>query len=37
MTPSTFSGFPTVFPDIVWLKLQSLLEGARLASAQLWC
>ncbi len=33
---STFSGFPTVFPDIVWLKLESLVEGARLASKRLW-
>lgn len=33
---STFSGFPTVFPDIVWRKLESMVEGAKLASIKLW-
>lgn len=33
---STFSGVPTVFPDIVWLKLASLVQGAAIASKQLW-
>ncbi|HWU27304.1 MAG TPA: cobalamin-independent methionine synthase II family protein [Rhizomicrobium sp.] len=33
---STFSGFPTVYPDIVWLKLASLVEGAKIASSKLW-
>jgi 5-methyltetrahydropteroyltriglutamate--homocysteine methyltransferase len=33
---STFSGFPTVHPDIVWRKLEALVEGARRASANLW-
>jgi 5-methyltetrahydropteroyltriglutamate--homocysteine methyltransferase len=33
---STFRGYPTVHPDIVWAKLASLVEGARLASRQLW-
>jgi 5-methyltetrahydropteroyltriglutamate--homocysteine methyltransferase len=33
---STFSGFPTVFPPIAWLKLEALVEGARLASSRLW-
>ena len=33
---STFRGYPTVFPDIVWKKLESLVEGARLASKCLW-
>ncbi len=33
---STFSGVPSVFPDIVWHKLESLVKGARLASARLW-
>ena len=33
---STFSGFPTVYPDIVWRKFASLVEGARIASAKLW-
>jgi 5-methyltetrahydropteroyltriglutamate--homocysteine methyltransferase len=33
---STVSGVPTVFPDIVWLKLKSLVEGAALASERLW-
>ena len=27
---------PQVEPDIVWAKLQSMAEGARLASARLW-
>jgi 5-methyltetrahydropteroyltriglutamate--homocysteine methyltransferase len=33
---STFSGYPTVHPDIVWAKLQSLVEGAALATDRLW-
>lgn len=33
---STFSGYPTVYPDIVWAKLGSLVQGARLASGRLW-
>jgi len=33
---STFSEVPTVFPDIVWPKLKSLAEGARIASDRLW-
>jgi 5-methyltetrahydropteroyltriglutamate--homocysteine methyltransferase len=33
---STFSGYPTVFPDIVWRKLESMVEGAKRASAKLW-
>lgn len=33
---STFSGFPTVYPDIAWEKLRSLAEGARRATARLW-
>jgi 5-methyltetrahydropteroyltriglutamate--homocysteine methyltransferase len=33
---STFSGYPTVFPDIAWAKLESMVEGARRASAKLW-
>jgi 5-methyltetrahydropteroyltriglutamate--homocysteine methyltransferase len=32
----TFGGFGPVDPDIVYLKLGSLAEGARLASARLW-
>jgi 5-methyltetrahydropteroyltriglutamate--homocysteine methyltransferase len=32
----TFGGFGPVDPDIVWLKLASLSEGARIASRQLW-
>jgi 5-methyltetrahydropteroyltriglutamate--homocysteine methyltransferase len=32
----TFGGFGPVDPDIVYLKLASLVEGARLASARLW-
>lgn len=32
---STFAGFGTIDPDIVYAKLESLVEGARLASARL--
>ncbi|HXV41282.1 MAG TPA: cobalamin-independent methionine synthase II family protein [Steroidobacteraceae bacterium] len=33
---STFAGFGPVDPDIVYLKLAALAEGARLASKALW-
>ena len=33
---STFAGFGVVDPDIVWMKLASLTEGARRASDILW-
>jgi 5-methyltetrahydropteroyltriglutamate--homocysteine methyltransferase len=33
----TFAGFGPVDPDVAWLKLKSLAEGARLASERLWC
>ncbi len=33
---STFGGYPTVYPDIVWAKLSSLVEGADRASEALW-
>ncbi len=33
---STFAGFGVVDPDIVWMKLAALAEGARRASAVLW-
>ena len=33
---STFMEVPTVWPDIVWGKLESLVEGAQIASAKLW-
>jgi len=32
----TFAGRVQVDTKIVWLKLQSLVEGARRASKQLW-
>jgi len=32
----TFAGFGPVFPDFCWLKLRSLSEGARIATAKLW-
>ena len=32
----TFAGFGPVDPDIVWLKLQAMVEGAALASRRLW-
>jgi 5-methyltetrahydropteroyltriglutamate--homocysteine methyltransferase len=31
----TFAGTPMVHPDIVFAKLESLVEGARLVSASL--
>ena len=33
---STVAGMPRVFPSIVWSKLETLAEGARLASERLW-
>lgn len=33
---STFAGFGPVDPDIAFLKLRSLVEGAELASRRLW-
>jgi len=33
---STFRNYPTVFPDIAWAKLGSLVEGAYRASERLW-
>ena len=33
---STFSGYPTVFPDIAWRKLESMVQGAARATARLW-
>ncbi len=32
----TFAGFGPVEPDIAYLKLQALVEGARIASRRLW-
>jgi 5-methyltetrahydropteroyltriglutamate--homocysteine methyltransferase len=32
----TFAGFGPVDPDIVYLKLGALAEGARIASRKLW-
>jgi len=32
----TFAGFGPVEPDIAYLKLRSLVEGAQLASSRLW-
>ncbi len=32
----TFAGFGPVEPDIAYLKLESLVEGARIASDRLW-
>ena len=32
----TFAGFGAVFPAFCWMKLQSLTEGARIASKKLW-
>jgi 5-methyltetrahydropteroyltriglutamate--homocysteine methyltransferase len=32
----TFAGFGPVDPDVTWLKLRSLAEGAAIASRRLW-
>ncbi len=32
----TFAGFGAVHPAICWVKMQSLVEGARLATQKLW-
>ena len=32
----TFAGIPMVHPDIVYAKLSAMVEGARLASRELW-
>jgi 5-methyltetrahydropteroyltriglutamate--homocysteine methyltransferase len=32
----TFAGFGPVDPDVAYMKLRSLVEGARIASARLW-
>ncbi len=32
----TFAGSSAIAPGIAWAKLQSLVEGARLASRELW-
>ncbi len=32
----TFAGFGPVEPDIAYLKLGALVEGARIASRRLW-
>src|SRR5260370_29080356 len=33
---ATFAGLHTVDPRIAWAKMQAMVEGARLASQQLW-
>ncbi|MDP6436324.1 MAG: cobalamin-independent methionine synthase II family protein [Gammaproteobacteria bacterium] len=33
---STFRGLPTVYPDITWEKLKSLVEGAKRATERLY-
>jgi 5-methyltetrahydropteroyltriglutamate--homocysteine methyltransferase len=33
---ATFAGFHTVDPKIVWAKLQATVEGAYIASQELW-
>jgi len=32
----TFAGMMTIRPTVAWAKLEALVQGARLASAQLW-
>jgi 5-methyltetrahydropteroyltriglutamate--homocysteine methyltransferase len=32
----TWVGGGTVHPGIAWAKLESMVEGARLATAELW-
>ena len=33
---STFAGFTIVEPKITWAKLKAMVEGARIASRELW-
>jgi 5-methyltetrahydropteroyltriglutamate--homocysteine methyltransferase len=33
---ATFASSKEVHPSIVWAKFQSLVDGARIASQQLW-
>src|SRR4029078_8963148 len=33
---STFAGFGPVDPDVTYMKLESMAQGARIASEQLW-
>jgi 5-methyltetrahydropteroyltriglutamate--homocysteine methyltransferase len=33
---ATFAGSKEVHPSIVWAKFKSLVEGAKIASKQLW-
>jgi 5-methyltetrahydropteroyltriglutamate--homocysteine methyltransferase len=33
---ASFAGSTEIHPSVVWAKLEALVEGARLASAQLW-
>jgi 5-methyltetrahydropteroyltriglutamate--homocysteine methyltransferase len=33
---STFAGFGVIDQDIVYAKLRSMVEGARIASQRLW-
>ena len=33
---ATFAGYPNVFPEIAWAKLESLVAGAEIASKSLW-
>jgi 5-methyltetrahydropteroyltriglutamate--homocysteine methyltransferase len=33
---ATYAGWSAVDPDVAWLKLGSLVEGAALASDELW-
>jgi 5-methyltetrahydropteroyltriglutamate--homocysteine methyltransferase len=33
---ATFAGSKEVHPSIVWAKFEALVEGARLASRELW-
>jgi len=32
----TFAGMMTIHPTVAWAKLEALVQGARLASEQLW-
>jgi 5-methyltetrahydropteroyltriglutamate--homocysteine methyltransferase len=33
---ATFAGSDEVHPSIVWAKFEALVEGAKIASRQLW-
>ena len=33
---STFAGYTMVTPDVVWAKMKTMADGAKLATERLW-